>query len=626
MATYLWSSLSDGDIIDFNPAVDVLRFDNPSISAAQVTGFSYFDPFFLLSGFVITDWYQGVLLLFINDQRVFTQTNITFADGSVLLNGDNTVGTVNDDGSNTLVGGSGNDQLAGYGGADSLVGGVGDDLLNGGAGNDTLIGGPGNDQFFDDGGSNQLLGGDGADFFAVVDYSGLTGTGTITGGAGRDEYLPIFATNGFFVAPAPIVLDFQSGAGGDLLNFGALLAEAVYSGYYFFQNLFDPNYGFFQFFQDGADTLLAYDPDTPLFSYSPYYWPVIRLKNVTVSSITVDNISQFTPGSDSADNLVGSDTRDFLFGGGGNDTLNGASGTDTMEGGDGSDTYYVDNPKDVVTEKTTGSNAAVAAIGGSDAPFPRTVDAALLEGVIDTVIASISYSLQNIADVENITLTSASQGGAGEFAQGNVLANAITGNELNNSLTGLAGNDTIDGGAGTDKAVYNSNRAAYSITKTASGHTVSGPEGNDTLSNIERLKFSDQSLAVDMGVSEAGGKTALLLGACLGANGLSNQATVGAILGYFDGGYTLTDAATALVDAGIVAQLAGGADNKHFVDWMALNLVDALPDASTEAVLIDFITSGQFTQATFLATLAAHQINQDHIGLTGLQQSGMEYV
>ena len=56
------------------------------------------------------------------------------------------------------------------------------------------------------------------------------------------------------------------------------------------------------------------------------------------------------------------------------------------------------------------------------------------------------------------------------------------------------------------------------------------------------------------------------------------------------------------------------------------NLVDALPDASTEAVLIDFITSGQFTQATFLATLAAHQINQDHIGLTGLQQNGMEYL
>ena len=197
----------------------------------------------------------------------------------------------------------------------------------------------------------------------------------------------------------------------------------------------------------------------------------------------------------------------------------------------------------------------------------------------------------------------------------------------NDALFGITGNETIDGSAGTDILYLHDNRADFSVVKTTVGFTVTSlNSGTDSLMNIERLQFSDKSLAVDMGVSEAGGKTALLLGACLGANGLSNQATVGAILGYFDGGYTLTDAATALVDAGIVAQLAGGADNQHFVDWMALNLVDALPDASTEAVLIEFITSGQFTQATFLATLAAHQINQDHIGLVGLQDNGMEFV
>ena len=214
------------------------------------------------------------------------------------------------------------------------------------------------------------------------------------------------------------------------------------------------------------------------------------------------------------------------------------------------------------------------------------------------------------------------------------------GTDGNDALFGTTGNETIDGSAGTDILYLHDNRADLSVGKTTVGFTVtslnSGTDslmnierlnsGTDSLMNIERLQFSDESLAVDMGVSEAGGKTALLLGACLGANGLSNQATVGGILGYFDGGFTLTDAAMALVDAGIVAQLAGGADNKHFVDWMALNLVDALPDASTEAVLIDFITSGQFTQATFLATLAAHQINQDHIGLTGLQDNGMEFV
>jgi len=203
----------------------------------------------------------------------------------------------------------------------------------------------------------------------------------------------------------------------------------------------------------------------------------------------------------------------------------------------------------------------------------------------------------------------------------------MSGGAGNDTARGDAGNDVLDGGAGVDTALYSGNRTSYTVTKTSTGYTAGGGvDGTDTLTGVERLQFTDKSLALDMGVSEAGGKTALLLGACLGANGLSEKATVGAILDYFDGGYTLTDAATALVSAGIVAQLAGGTDNKHFVDWMALNLVDALPDAATEAVLIEFITSGQFTQATFLATLAGHQINQDHIGLVGLQDNGMEYV
>ena len=191
------------------------------------------------------------------------------------------------------------------------------------------------------------------------------------------------------------------------------------------------------------------------------------------------------------------------------------------------------------------------------------------------------------------------------------------------SLIGGGGNDNLGGGAGIDTAVFGGNSSAYTIG--SMGASVSGPDGSDTLSNIERLQFSDKSLAFDMAVSEAGGKTALLLGACLGANGLNDKATVGGILDYFNGGYTLTDAATTLVGAGIVAQLAGGADNKHFVDWIYLNVADALPDAVTEATLISYITSGQFTQATFLATVAGFQLNQDHIGLVGLQDNGMEY-
>jgi len=574
--------------------------------------------------------------------------------------GDSIVGGAGDD---TLAGFAGNDTIRGNGGDDLLIGNDGSDYLDGGSGddflfgditlvegvgfgNDTLDGGDGIDALDGEEGNDSLVGGNGTDFFldrqgnntinggAQDDFIGVFvppgGTSVATGGTGQDVYFSLGEEADLFTGWGTFnVTDFQAGTGGDYLLLLDLIFTSLDYGF-FGSNPLDPSQGFLRLTQSGPDTLLQWDVDGAAGGLFPLR-TVITLQNVNASSLTSENFfGLFLTGGDGDDNLVGNSQYDLISSLAGNDTLDGAGGRDTLEGGSGNDLYYVDDAKDVVVE-TSNTPAPVLASAADDLAGPA-LDEASLEGVTDTVIAAVTYSLENVKFVENLTLAA---GSAAATGTGNELNNALTGNASNNTLSGLAGNDTLsgsagndtlDGGAGVDTAAYSNARAGYTVTKTASGHTVSGPEGNDTLSNIERLKFSDKSLAVDMGASEAGGKTALLLGACLGANGLNDKTIVGGILGYFDGGYTLTDAATALVDAGIVAQLAGGADNKHFVDWMALNLVDALPDASTEAVLIDFITSGQFTQATFLATLAAHQINQDHIGLVGLQQNGMEYL
>lgn len=75
----------------------------------------------------------------------------------------------------------------------------------------------------------------------------------------------------------------------------------------------------------------------------------------------------------------------------------------------------------------------------------------------------------------------------------------LYGNGGNDQLVGGAGNDYIDGGGGVDRAIYMSARANYTITETAYGYQVvalSGPEGADTLINIDRILFSDQTLSV----------------------------------------------------------------------------------------------------------------------------------
>jgi serralysin len=82
-----------------------------------------------------------------------------------------------------------------------------------------------------------------------------------------------------------------------------------------------------------------------------------------------------------------------------------------------------------------------------------------------------------------------------ENAVGGSGNDTIIGNDANNLLTGGAGNDAIDGGAGIDSAIFSGARAAYTIS--ALGGTsvrVAGPDGTDTLTNVDRLVFSDQTV------------------------------------------------------------------------------------------------------------------------------------
>jgi hypothetical protein len=66
-----------------------------------------------------------------------------------------------------------------------------------------------------------------------------------------------------------------------------------------------------------------------------------------------------------------------------------------------------------------------------------------------------------------------------------------------------SGNDSVDGGSGTDAMFYTGTRAGYAITRTSSGYTVTdaaGGEGTDTMSGVEKLKFSD--FAIDLAIAD----------------------------------------------------------------------------------------------------------------------------
>ena len=76
--------------------------------------------------------------------------------------------------------------------------------------------------------------------------------------------------------------------------------------------------------------------------------------------------------------------------------------------------------------------------------------------------------------------------------------NTLYGDAGNDSLSGGAGNDLITGGAGDDTVVYSGLRSAYSINWSSALQTftvTSSTDGQDTLSGVEFIKFSDATLS-----------------------------------------------------------------------------------------------------------------------------------
>ena len=80
---------------------------------------------------------------------------------------------------------------------------------------------------------------------------------------------------------------------------------------------------------------------------------------------------------------------------------------------------------------------------------------------------------------------------------------ALRGNGGDDVLTGGPGDDALDGGEGTDTAAFASVRSAYAVSRDGDALLVTGPEGRDRLTGIERLRFAVGAL-VDVGDALAG--------------------------------------------------------------------------------------------------------------------------
>ena len=203
---------------------------------------------------------------------------------------------------------------------------------------------------------------------------------------------------------------------------------------------------------------------------------------------------------------------------------------------------------------------------------------------------------------------------------GNDVNNVINGSAGNDQITGGGGNDNIDGGVGIDIAIFSRASKGYKISTEATSVLVTGDaitDGIDTLLNIERIRFSDKSIAIDLNGNA--GISAKVIGAVLGKTQVQNSSYVGLGLSYLDKGMSYSDLSALALTA------VGATTNDAVVSTLWKNVIGTDATAEIKAPYIKMLTDGM--KVGDLVVLAADtSFNTTNINLVGLAQTGIEYL
>ena len=198
-----------------------------------------------------------------------------------------------------------------------------------------------------------------------------------------------------------------------------------------------------------------------------------------------------------------------------------------------------------------------------------------------------------------------------------------TGSAANNSFTSSSVNEAFDGGAGLDTVVFSGLRSQYSLSAQGVGgfrvtDSVAARNDTDTVSGVERLRFSDVSLALDLDGNA--GKVAKILGAIFGPSSVYNKTYVGIGLGLMDDGMSYEALAA------LAVSVTGKSSSTDVCTLLWTNVIGSAPTTADIAPFKAMLDSGQMSIGGLAALAADTSFNTTNIDLVGLSQTGLEYV
>jgi hypothetical protein len=226
--------------------------------------------------------------------------------------------------------------------------------------------------------------------------------------------------------------------------------------------------------------------------------------------------------------------------------------------------------------------------------------------------SSIGMDVDGSAQFNNIAIA------VGSLIEGVISTSyddVIIGNELNNAITFVGGNDIVDGGAGVDLLrVWRPSTEFKVVKDNASGYwnvsSANNSLGGAELQNTERVFFTDTAWALDTGEAESAGRTAKILGAVFGKEGLANMAYRGIGLFYFDNGMSYE----ALTLLALDARVGPGASKETVAQLLQSNVPGLV------------VNPAAYASTTAMAMYAQESaLNKTMVDVVGLATAGLPY-
>jgi hypothetical protein len=277
----------------------------------------------------------------------------------------------------------------------------------------------------------------------------------------------------------------------------------------------------------------------------------------------------------------------------------------------GTKAFAVENNAYVFTDSS--SNSTIIDDGGIDS---LDVSASALSAYLDLrsgKSSSVGMDADGTAKFNNISIAT---GSLIENVIGTIYDDVVIGNSQNNVITFLGGNDIVDGQSGMDTLRLWHNAAEFRISKDITSNAwnveaLNNITGSIELQNMERIYFADKAWALDMGANENAGRTAKILGALFGKEGLSYPSFRGIGLYFLDAGYSYE----ALMGAAVDTRLWPGASKADVAKVLMANVPGLVVDPNA------------YANTTAMAVAAADsELNKAMINLVGLATTGFDYI